>query len=216
MARNPGWNSVHTLAVFGSLLTILLGTSGCRGHSGASEAAGQNAQSAQQQTHAGNESEKSCRQFVQGFYDWYFDLLNTETKRQTGGPIDYEALRLKPQFFTPELRQMLQEDAKAAAKNPGYIMGLDFDPFINAQDWEGKYQVNNVAVKDTACRANVWGTDGGTKLEIVDPELRMSNGQWTFVNFHYPDSTGKDEDLVAILTSLRSDREATTSKAAHE
>lgn len=62
--------------------------------------------------------------FVQSFYDWYVKA-----------EIDSDAaLKKKPAYFSPELTKALKADAVAAAKSPGDIVGLDFDPFLNAQD----------------------------------------------------------------------------------
>jgi hypothetical protein len=36
--------------------------------------------------------------------------------------------------FSPELASKLKEDLAAQEKSPGEIVGLDFDPFLNAQD----------------------------------------------------------------------------------
>ena len=151
--------------------------------------------------------------FVQGFYDWYFDRLNTEKTQQIASPSDYEVLTLKPHLFTSELRKMLHDDAVATSKSPGEIVGLDFDPFINAQDWEGKYWVKSVNVKDDTCHASVWGLDAGKKVDIVGPELRMISNNWIFVDFFYPESVGRaDASLMGILTDLRNERERTTNE----
>jgi hypothetical protein len=179
---------------------------GCRNHPQASISQPQQSkpdQPIQPQTRG----EQSCRQFVQDFYDWYFGRLNLETKLQTLGPTTYEVLRLKPQLLSLELRRMLKEDTDAQAKNHDEIVGLDFDPFINAQDSEGAYWVESVTIKDGLCRASVWGTDSGKKREIVDPELRFENQKWIFVNFYYPGSANpSDENLIDLLTKLRNDR----------
>lgn len=161
----------------------------------------------QAQVPAESAEEKSCRQFVQDFYDWYFGRLNIETKKQTAGPMTYEVLSLKPQVLSPELRRMLKEDSDAQARNHDEIVGLDFDPFINAQDWEGTYRVEHVTLKGGVCHASMWGTDSGAKRKIVGPELRFENQKWIFVNFHYPGTTNaSDENLINLLTKLRNDR----------
>jgi hypothetical protein len=152
--------------------------------------------------------EASCQIFVQGFYDWYFDRLNIQAEQQTVGPGSYDVLNFRPEVLTPELQKMLRGDRDASAKNHDEIVGLDFDPFINAQDWSGKYWVNGVSVKDGVCRASVWGHDGDKKREIVIPELMQNGGKWIFTNFHYPGSMHpEDENLIAILMSLRRNRE---------
>lgn len=151
--------------------------------------------------------EKSCSEFVQGFYDWYFDRLNRVSKETNQSSTIDEVLQRKPMIITPQLVRLLQDDVKAAARNKDEVVGLDFDPFINAQDWEGKYSVQGVTIEGNNCRASVWGTDSGAKREIVNPELSFTDGRWIFVNFHYPGSSNpRDENLNDILIGLRNDR----------
>jgi hypothetical protein len=151
--------------------------------------------------------EKSCRESVQNFYDWYFDRLNHKSKKQSNASAFDDVLRLKPEVLTARLRHMLKEDSDAASKNPGEIVGLDFDPYINAQDWDGKYSVQSATVKGSNCRASAWGMDGGAKKEIVVPELELTGGKWVFANFHYPgQSNPRDENLIDLLIGLRDDR----------
>jgi Protein of unknown function (DUF3828) len=170
-----------------------------------------------QQARVDTAQEKSCREFVQEFYDWYFDRSNTEKTRQIASPSNYEVLTLKPHLFTSELRKMLHDDAVAASKNPGEIVRLDFDPFINAQDWEGKYWVKSVNVKDDTCHASVWGLDAGKKVDIVGPELRMISNMLIFVDFFYLESMGRaGASLKGILTDLRNERERTTNERHHK
>jgi len=201
-----------------SLLAAVLVLGSCRQRSQSGVEQQQTAQPRQQvQTSAETEQVQSCKKFVQGFYDWYFDRLNAEKGRAAAGPSSYEVLTLKPQVLAPELRQMLKEDVEAASKNQDEIVGLDFDPFINAQDWEGKYWVNSVNVKDGTCRASVWGMDAGKKRDIVHPKLKITNGNWKFVDFYYPESMGRaDASLMGILTDLRNERERMKDKKAHK
>jgi len=201
-----------------SLLVAVLALGSCRQRSQSTVEQQQAAQPRQQvQTSAETEQAQSCKKFVQDFYDWYFDRLNSQIAKKTEGPSTYDVLRLKPQVITPRLRTMLEEDVKAQSKSPDEVVGLDLDPFINAQDWEGKYWTGNVTLNGENCRVAVWGTDSGAKYEIVDPELKLENGQWVFVNFHYPGSeTPRDENLIALLTGLRDDRNHAKARSAHK
>jgi hypothetical protein len=202
-------------------LLVLLAACGCRDHSAAAPAQAKSSPDSPaavvQQVRVETEQGKSCLEFVHGFYDWYFDRINEEKGRATAGPNSYEVLTLKPQVLAPELRQMLKEDVEATSKNRDEIVGLDFDPFINAQDWEGKYWVNSVNVKDGTCRASVWGMDADKKRDIVHPQLKITNGNWIFVDFFYPETTGRaDASLMGILTDLRDERERTTNERPHK
>jgi len=151
---------------------------------------------------------RSCRQFVQSFYDWYFEKLNAEEAHETADSADAQLFSQRLELLTPELTRMLQQDYESSRMNSDDIVGLDFDPFINAQDWNGKYTVKSTEEDDGACRASVWGDDAGKQKEIVVPELKKSGDHWVFVNFHYPGNrTPADENLVATLTALQKERE---------
>ncbi len=195
---------------FGCLLLALLGVISCRNHSSIQPQPVKSSQAVVQQpeqTRLETGQEKSCSEFVQGFYDWYFGRLNRISSQTNAASTIDGVLQRKPMILTEQLARLLKEDAEVTAKSPGEIVGLDFDPFINAQDWEGKYAVQSVISKGNNCRASVWGTDAGAKREIVDPELSFINGQWVFVNFHYPgNSSPHDENLIDILIGFRNDR----------
>jgi len=151
--------------------------------------------------------EKSCREFVQGFYDWYFARLNLADRQNSASTQYDDVIRFRPETLTPRLRQMLKDDMDASSGDHDEIVGIDFDPYIGAQDWEGQYWARGVTLKNSVCRASVWGTDAGKKTEIVDPELDFAANKWVFVNFHYPNSlSAQDENLVDILNGLRVDR----------
>jgi hypothetical protein len=161
--------------------------------------------------------EKSCHTFVQEFYDWYFDRLNSEDGARKNSPTaEQEVLNRKQPVLALSLRQMLREDSEAQAHSND-IVGLDFDPYINAQDWNGKYKVQRAEVKDATCRAILYGDDAGTQVEMVDPELQNIDGTWIFVNFHYPNAYKPvDENLISVLKMLREERQKHRAEATHK
>jgi hypothetical protein len=162
-------------------------------------------------------AEQSCHKFVQGFYDWYFDQLNSEDGARKGSPTsEQEVLNRKQPVLALSLRQMLKEDSEAQAHSDD-IVGLDFDPYINAQDWNGKYRVQHVEVKGGTCRATLYSDDAGTQFEMVDPELKNIDGVWVFVNFHYPNPYKSiDENLISVLKMLQDERQKHKAKTAHK
>jgi Protein of unknown function (DUF3828) len=159
--------------------------------------------------------EQSCRLFVQNFYDWYFNELNHPQKQpastQKGAPVLDEVQRLRPELLSTELHLMLREDAAASAKSPDDIVGLDFDPYINAQDWDQKYQLGDAKQQDGHCRVTLWDHEPGKSHKAVEPELVPANGNWLFVNFHYfNDKNGPDGDLIRVLNALKQERDHPT------
>jgi hypothetical protein len=104
----------------------------------------------------------------------------------------------------------MKQDADAQAKNPGEIVGIDFDPFLNGQDFAQKYVVGKVTHKGDRYRVEVFGIWNGKKDEIpsVVPELMYSNGQWRFMNFYYHRDPKKpsEDDLLSVLRALREER----------
>jgi hypothetical protein len=148
---------------------------------------------------------EGCRRFVQGFYDWYVQ----EMKRDIGRGSEL-AIKRRGASFTRELRQRLAEDAAASAKSPDEIVGLDFDPILNAQDIAQRYTVRKVTLKGGVYRAEVYATWNGKaeKLPAVAPEVILTGRRWTFRNFRYPphQQGEKESDLLTILKQLRQER----------
>jgi hypothetical protein len=153
-----------------------------------------------------------CGPFVQQFYNWYLAKENALTKRNSRESALEVTLREKRSAFSPELVKGLKEDLAASKKSPGEIVGLDFDPFLNAQDIAERYLVGNVTPKGDHYWVEVFGVWNGQKNSNPDvvPELALENGHWIFTNFHY----GKtdipvNENLVSILEVLKKDRRKT-------
>jgi hypothetical protein len=150
---------------------------------------------------AGDSAEKAaCRRFVGEFYAWYV------ARSQKGDPLR-AALRLKKANFSPELIRGLNEDARAARRSPGEIVGLDFDPVLNSQDFAEKYVPGTVMQKGSRFWVDVFSVYSGKRSDTsaVIPELRHEHGRWVFTNFLYK-TDGKTDDLLSILKQLKADR----------
>ena len=149
----------------------------------------------------------SCKQFVQSFYTWYLAKSKAPAKNGTPDPLEV-ALKKRAVNFSPELTKRLKEDFAAAAKSPGEIVGLDFDPILNAQDCGDKYEAETVTTKGNSYLVDVVSTWNGKKEShaTVQPELvQIAGGKWQFVNFHYNVDNKKD-DLLNVLKVLREER----------
>jgi hypothetical protein len=152
---------------------------------------------------------QDCGPFVQQFYNWYVAKENALMKRNSRESALEVTLREKRSSFSPELVKGLKEDLAASKKSPGEIVGLDFDPFLNAQDIAERYLVGKITPKGDHYWVEVFGVWGGQKNSNPDvvPELAFENGQWIFTNFHYG-KTGSpvNENLVSVLQILKKDR----------
>jgi hypothetical protein len=160
---------------------------------------------------AAQADEQSCKDFVQGFYDWYVsrEIVDEKLRR---GPISNDVLQLRPQMLSQELRKLLQNDSDAQAKADD-IVGLDFDPFLNSQDPSPKFIVESTSVNAGRCHAVVNGIRDEQKHEKIMPELAQTGSTWVFVNFQYHfifnewnRAVSKDDDLVHMLKKLADDR----------
>jgi hypothetical protein len=148
------------------------------------------------------EEQRQCRSFVQQFYDWYVPkALNAE-----GVPASLRVLEQKKHLFSSELINRLYEDAKIRADAPSMIAGLDFDPFLSAQDPFPKYIVGEVTKNQNKCFAKIYGISNSThKSDIPDVivELRVNDGEWAFQNFYYGGEIGStSKNLLAILQTI--------------
>ena len=171
-----------------------------------------------------NESsdEKSCRIFVQKFYDWRVSLLvNTFCSNSLKGTDatqeaisaqegqcrvasayhDAEKMSLD-RVLSPKLLDYVKQEEDVQTKEDD--VGLDFDFYLNTQDPSPKFIVDGVRIQGDHCWATVHGYDQGEQREEVTPELSKTNGRWTIDNFHYKFqlNEGKppqNDDLIHII-----------------
>jgi hypothetical protein len=172
-----------------SLILMLTVMASCSGHDGRSSSP------------AAADS-KVVRDFVQDFYNWYVPVAGNSG---SGRPADL-ALQNRASAFDPSLARQLKEDSDAQAKVHDDIVGLDFDPFLSAQDPCDRYEVLNVQKKAESYLVDVRGVGGCEKHDAPDviAEVASGNGVWVFVNFRYP---GPDQtDLLTVLKRLRDER----------
>ena len=138
--------------------------------------------------------------FVRQFYDWYVPIALKPLKE----PSSNVAIAKRGALFDPPLLKALKDDAEASQKSSGDIVGLDFDPFLYAQDMDDKYVVGEVSEKDGLYLVNVYGVRKGKreKEPSVVAELKPAKDSFVFVNFGY----GTDGDLLAMLKEMADER----------
>jgi hypothetical protein len=152
--------------------------------------------------HGTAEESNSVRDFVQDFFSWYVPL---SAQIPSDRPSEL-VTKKRPSAFDSTLARELKEDSDAQSKDPAEIVGLDFDPFLAAQDPCERYEVVGVRKEGENFLVSVRGVGGceDHKDPDVVAEVVSSNGNWLFTNFHYPRLGGSD--LLSILKKLRDDR----------
>jgi len=109
--------------------------------------------------------------------------------------------------FSEELHAGLRGDAAGREKYPDFIAGLDFDPFLAAQDPCEKYEVGDEVRDGNHYRVSIFGVCGGKRHSGPDVvvELERQETHWVFINFYYPKPKGSD--LLTVLKLLKEERE---------
>jgi hypothetical protein len=160
--------------------------------------------SLQAQEKSPQDIQKSCRNFVQGFYDKFVQAQKTD--KPTHYPFD--------SALSPELRRQLKEDYAAQDADPsGDIVGLDFDPIAAGNESYDRYEVGEVSRKGERYWVEVyclWGKKRDMDQKMVH-EVMFSRGRWMIMNIHYYHyKNGKlldHDDLLNILKELREKRQ---------
>ena len=146
--------------------------------------------------------EQSCKVFVQKFYDWYWNQFADEADKPSFDMHRlhsyHEVVRIDPPVLSQELIRLIKRDEKLSEEAQG-IANLDFDPFLNSQDSEGKYLVSSVRAVNGQCEVRI-------EQGHLVAELKKSGSAWVFTNFHYSfySDDGKtkqapETDLIQIL-----------------
>ena len=118
------------------------------------------------------------------------------------------AFKHRGSSFAPALKKQIEADEAASAASPGEVVGLDFDPFLNAQDIPDRCIVGKVTPKGDSYSVEVFEVFSGKKeaKPAVVPELVFKDGQWIFTNFVYPRDNGKSDNLLSVLKDLAAER----------
>jgi hypothetical protein len=135
--------------------------------------------------------------FVQRFYDLYTPMSASGWARAIRSQALWD-------FLDPALARALKADADAQAASPNDIVGLDFDPFLSAQDPWHKYEAGKATRAGAGYTVRVHGVAKGKRRAapslVVDVAPR--DGHWVITDFHYPDG----DDLRGDLRQTAKDR----------
>ena len=147
-------------------------------------------------------SADSARRAVDEFYGWYVPV-----HKQTSGAT-MRAIHDRATLFSPTLVAALRADSVASAASPGEVVGLDGDPFLNAQDACDRYSSAGIAEVGDRFLVQVLGSGGCADHTAADVtvEVTPTNGNFLFTNFIY--SPRERDDLISLLAYLDSTRRA--------
>ena len=139
--------------------------------------------------------------FVRAFYVWYLPAAGT-------GEGLKRAVTDSAALFAPDLVRALEADGEAQAKNPNEVVGLDGDPFLDAQDFCERYEVGTARRDGLDILVDVYARCSGdtTSAPRIAARVRRNGQGWTFLNFQYPQ---RGSDLLKDLDELRRQRDST-------
>ena len=149
---------------------------------------------------------QSAKAFVQGFYDWYTAAIQKDDNSAMDG-----ALKSKRWPFSLKLVAALKADEAAQAKSADEVVGLDFDPYLNAQDTCFPYKTGKAGMSGNQYRVEVFDShcdNSHPEIPTVIAVIEKDGDSWRFVNFIYPGEPGQvDSDLLTVLKTLKQERE---------
>ena len=141
----------------------------------------------------------SATDFTRSFYRWYVPKADKGMGEQL-------AVGDSAHLFDSTLVAALRADAEAQAKDSDEVVGLDGDPFLNAQDFCQAYEVGSARRDSAHVLVDVYGVCDGKKHADPDvlAELAPRGASWVFVDFRYP---AAHSSLSRTLVELRDSRE---------
>lgn len=139
----------------------------------------------------------AARAFVDAFYNWYAPIAG----KPSHVPRWYAVLDQRPVVLADTLLRALRRDRDQQSKAVGEIVGLDFDPFLGAQDPCDRYVTGDAVQGGDAYRVSVFGVCGKVRHTLADviAEVARRDTVWVFVDFFYPGADGGD--LLGILST---------------
>lgn len=137
-------------------------------------------------------------QFVKEFYDNFYPAYKRYMEGNNRKLSDFKKLFEPKNYFTDTLSSLLIDDERRQLAHPGEITGLDFDPFIDAQDDVGKPIVGET--KANGAKTLVTVTFSMVPKHKVLIELSSGQGGLVISNIIYPD---EKTDLLKLFSKIK-------------
>ena len=147
----------------------------------------------------GQPTKDDVRVAVQRFYNWYVPFSVTAHGRPWMAALQHPGIS-----FSPELVRALVQDSIAQARSGDELVGLDYDPLLNAQDACEHYTVRSVRQAGTRFVVTIGGGGGcdSSSAPRIVAELTAKHDSLVFVNFRDP--AQPESDLLSTLRRLHS------------
>jgi len=127
--------------------------------------------------------QRDAMRYVEGFLERYLGQFDEAVEHPEG----WNPLTALRDDLSPALMRALQVDREASAANDEEMVGLDFDPFINAQDVCERMESRAAAQQDTSMYVAVYdGCDWGLPLvpDVIYVLQRRGN-RWIIADIRY-------------------------------
>lgn len=136
-----------------------------------------------QRAAAPSASEQEAMRYVQGFLRRYLGQFEETSEREA----NWNPLNVIRADLSPTLMAALQADRDASIANDEEIVGLDFDPFINAQDVCERYEARAAVRRDSTTDVGVYNTChwGHPLVPDVIYQLQRRGDRWVIVDLRY-------------------------------
>ena len=144
-------------------------------------------------TRAQDLTSESPENFIRRIYKEHLDVLYSDFRQ------DNDCLNKKKysQYFDPNLTMLLIRDDKYTEKHPGEVGDLDFDPIIDAQDFDEKLPVSVVVTKlDSKFPVRIKVVFSNISPRTIVFELKQTEQGWRISDIIYSDGSS----LVKILS----------------
>ena len=145
----------------------------------------------------GQPTKDDVRVAVQRFYNWYVPFSVNAHERPWMAALQHAGIA-----FSPELVRALVQDSIAQARSGDELVGLDYDPFLNAQDACEHYTVRSVRQVGARYLVTIGGGGGcdSSSAPRIVAEVTARHDTLVFVNFRDP--AQPESDLLSTLRRL--------------
>ncbi len=128
--------------------------------------------------------QRAAMTFAEQLLERYLGDVDQTVERPAG----WSPLQEIERDLTPQLATALKADREASANSDEEVVGLDFDPFVNAQDICGPYQARGAVLFDGNMDVVIYNGCGWGHPFVPDVVyvLQRRDDRWLLADIRYP------------------------------